>query len=217
MEDTNMTAYFSNEHLILVEKNQPIHNNTDPWNHIFFLQQGIAIVKRIHADGTEELLRFAKENSFVGFPNYITVTTQLAENDTSIYACTDCILYKIPNDEFKTLSYQHPDILEFLIIQMSMGTRTFRKQMDFISHKQTINAVASLLINLQVKTSSGDFLIPSCISNYDIATYLKVHFVTTSKIIHTLIQNQILEKREKQLYIIDYPKLFALANSEMLE
>lgn len=214
MEEKDITRFFSNYEVLFVEKNHPIHLNTAPWNYVFFLHKGIAIVKRIHLDGTEELLRFAKENDFIGIPNYFTASKQLAEHDTSIYACTDCILYKFSKHDFHILSHQHPEILEFIIIKIGLENRIFRKQMDDISHKQTINALASLLINVKIDTPSG-MQIPTCISNNDIAVYLKIHFVTVSKMLHLLIENDILEKREKQLYIVNYDKLFALANNEL--
>lgn len=214
MGENDITKFFANYEILFVEKNNSIHLNTEPWSHVFFLHRGIAISKRIHADGTEELLLFAKENNFIGIPNYFTASRQLAEHDTSIYACTDCILYKFSADDFHALSYQHPEILEFIIIKIGLENHIFRKQMDDISHKRTINALASLLINMKVDTPSG-MQIPVCITNNDIATYLKIHFVTVSKMLHLLIENDILEKREKQLYIVDYEKLLALANNEL--
>ncbi len=213
MEETDIMKFFANYEVLFVEKNHPIHLNTEPWSHVFFLHKGIAIVKRIHADGTEELLRFAKENNFIGIPNYFTASRQLAEHDTSIYACTDCILYKFSANDFHTLSYQHPEILEFIIIKIGLENHLFRKQMDNISHKKTINALASLLIDMKIDTPSG-MQIPACLTNNDIATYLKIHFVTVSKMLHALIKNGILEKREKQLYIRHYEKLLALANNQ---
>jgi len=176
-------------------------------------KKGLAVSTRIHADGTEELLRFAKGNSFLGIPNHYTVDSNLSDNDTSVYAYTDCILYKIPNAAFKKISYASPEILEFIIVELALETRIFRKQMDFVAHKQTINALASLLINLCQETPSG-FLIPSTISNNNMATYLKIHFVTVSKMMKTLLEAGILEKKEKQLYIRDYEQLLEIASGD---
>lgn len=214
MEKKDIIQFFSNYDVLFVEKNHPIHLNTEPWSHVFFLHKGIAIVKRIHANGTEEVLRFATDDNFIGIPNYFTASRKLAEHDTSIYACTDCILYKFSEDDFRTLSHQHPEILEFIIIKIGLENRIFRKQMDDITHKQTINALASLLVNMKTDTPSG-MQIPACLTNNDIATYLKIHFVTVSKMLHILIENDILEKRDKQLYIINYEKLLALSNNQL--
>ena len=50
MEEKDITRFFSNYEVLFVEKNHPIHLNTAPWNYVFFLHKGIAIVKRIHLD-----------------------------------------------------------------------------------------------------------------------------------------------------------------------
>ncbi len=211
MKEVRFSDYFSDEYLTFVKKGEPIHEYLDEWEHIFYLQRGLAIVKRVHEDGTEELLRFGKGKTFLGFANYFTTYHQLTESDTLVYACTDCIIYKIPHEIFRKYSYEHPEVLEAIILQMTLQNRIFRKQVDCVAHKQTLQALAALFVNLCVETSDG-LVVPSCVSNNDIAMYLKIHFVTVSKLIHLLIQNNILEKRDNKLFIVDYPTLLDISN-----
>lgn len=210
-----MDHTFSTQYLRWYNKGEYLHRNTDPMEHIYYLQKGLAAVYRVTENGQDEIIRYVRTGTFIGAPALFTLTKGLADSDTSIRACSDCKVYKIPFDHFLQTARAHPAILEQIIVELSLESRYFRLLMTYTAHHRSANALALLLTNLMEETD-GQLIISQYTTFTDMASYLKTHKITVSRIIKKLTELGVLTKIDGQLHVTDPARLEAYAHGQEL-
>ena len=91
-----MDHAFSPQYIRWYNKGQYLHRNTNPMEHIYYLQKGLAAVYRVTESGQDEIIRYVRTGTYIGAPTLFTLSKGLADSDTSIRACSDCKVYKSP-------------------------------------------------------------------------------------------------------------------------
>ena len=81
---------FSPQYIRWYNKGDYLQRNTDPIEHIYYLQRGLAAVYRVTESGQDEIIRYVRPGTFIGAPTLFTLTKGLADSDTSIRASSDC-------------------------------------------------------------------------------------------------------------------------------
>lgn len=206
---------FSPQYIRWYNKGDYLQRNTDPIEHIYYLQRGLAAVYRVTEGGQDEIIRYVRPGTFIGAPTLFTLTKGLADSDTSIRASSDCKVYKIPFDHFLQVARAHPAILEQIIVELSLESRYFRLLMTYTAHHRTANALALLLTNLMEETD-GQYVISKYTTFTDMASYLKTHKITISRIIKKLTELGVLAKIDSQLHVLDPARLEAYAHGQEL-
>ena len=206
---------FSPQYIRWYNKGDYLPRNTDPIEHIYSLQRGLAAVYRVTEGGQDEIIRYVRPGTFIGAPTLFTLTKGLADSDTSIRASSDCKVYKIPFDHFLQVARAHPAILEQIIVELSLESRYFRLLMTYTAHHRTANALALLLTNLMEETD-GQYVISKYTTFTDMASYLKTHKITISRIIKKLTELGVLAKIDGQLHVLDPAQLEAYAHGQEL-
>ena len=206
---------FSPQYIRWYNKGDYLQRNTDPIEHIYYLQRGLAAVYRVTEGDQDEIIRYVRPGTFIGAPTLFTLTKGLADSDTSIRASSDCKVYKIPFDHFLQVARAHPAILEQIIVELSLESRYFRLLMTYTAHHRTANALALLLTNLMEETD-GQYVISKYTTFTDMASYLKTHKITISRIIKKLTELGVLAKIDGQLHVLDPARLEAYAHGQEL-
>ena len=205
-----MDHAFSPQYIRWYNKGQYLHRNTNPMEHIYYLQKGLAAVYRVTESGQDEIIRYVRTGTYIGAPTLFTLSKGLADSDTSIRACSDCKVYKIPFDHFLQTARAHPAILEQIIVEIALESRYFRLLMTYTAHHRTANALALLLTNL-TEEQDGRLVISKYTTYTDMASYLKTHKITVSRIIKKLTELGVLTKDGGQLCVSDPAQLEAYA------
>ncbi len=210
-----MDHAFSPQYIRWYNKGQYLHRNTNPMEHIYYLQKGLAAVYRVTESGQDEIIRYVRTGTYIGAPTLFTLSKGLADSDTSIRACSDCKVYKIPFDHFLQTARAHPAILEQIIVEIALESRYFRLLMTYTAHHCTANALALLLTNL-TEEQDGRLVISKYTTYTDMASYLKTHKITVSRIIKKLTELGVLTKDGGQLCVSDPAQLEAYARGQEL-
>ena len=176
-------------------------------------------VKRmaVDEDGTKNVLEIktavGSVSSIIGI--YILYTSSRC-SQLVFQAKTDCVCYKIECEKYLKWVHDQPDILEetikFLMLEFEILSYAFKGS----SKKTTAKQVCKYLLD-NVETDGQRYYIPKKYTNHDIACILGIHKMTLSKILRALREEMVIESNNREMVVLDYPKLQKYANEESLQ
>ena len=137
-------------------------------------------------------------------------------SSTDFVAMTDCEGYLIPKDVFYSYASSNPDLLSSLLD--AMLDEHVRLIQNYQSHQEqsVANRLCQLLLEYSEPNPENTTRVVT-VKNVDLAGFLGVHKVTVARIIKALKSKNVVERREKELYVVDVLQLESFANGEYLE
>ncbi len=208
-----MEQFFANDYLKWVPQGGLIQRNVDPVEHMYYLTRGLAMISRLDEHGEETVIRYAKAPTFLGAPMMFSAHLLALEVDTTIVACSDCKLYKIPYMAFLTLAAEHVEIYQQLVLEQSQEIRYFRRLMSYVARNKSANAVALFLENSLVEEEEALFM-PNKITFTAMANFLHLHPVTVSRIIKRFCEEGLIAKQDGGVVVKDLQQLVEVAEGK---
>ena len=208
-----LEKYLESKYLKWFKRGEFIQRNVDPVDYMYYLSKGLAVISRINDRGEETIIRYAKAPTFLGVPTIFSARKLEHEVDTTICACSDCKVYKIPYQILMQKAKENVEIYEEMLIEQSMETRYFRELMKYVAKGKSANAVA-LFLDSVIINEQDSFILPHEITFTDMASFLHMHNVTLSKIIKKFTNEGVLNKKNGVIYITDTEKLKKYAAGE---
>ena len=185
--------------------------------HVYYLTSGTVKRMAVDEDGTKNVLEIktavGSVSSIIGI--YILYTSSRC-SQLVFQAKTDCVCYKIECEKYLKWVHDQPDILEetikFLMLEFEILSYAFKGS----SKKTTAKQVCKYLLD-NVETDGQRYYIPKKYTTHDIACILGIHKMTLSKILRALREEMVIESNNREMVVLDYPKLQKYANEESLQ
>mgnify|MGYP002569564617 CR=1 FL=1 len=130
-------------------------------------------------------------------------------------AKTTCFCYKIPYQMMKHYVRNTPTIADELLHIFAGKVESYNYRYHERHEGQAANALCALLLT-NSKLQDDTYIVDSTFTNAHISRILGIHKVTTAKILRALKEQWIIDKIEKQIYILEPAMLKAYAEGEKL-
>ncbi len=199
----------------IIKRNRPLNRQGylfrqgDRFRSIYAVRSGILKTFTVSDGGEEHITGFYLPGELVG----------LSGMDTNAYpgsaqALDTTSICEIPFDQLDELSAQIPQLRRQLIRMMSREIRDDQQMMLLLSKKTAEERLATFLINLSVRISSGGFSTNQFrlnMSRGEIGNYLGLAMETVSRLFARFQESGLIKYTGKEVSILNYSELCATA------
>lgn len=188
--------YYAPEEVILFEGSE--------MQSLLFLVQGKARVTSSIETGKSLLLRFIHPFSIVGDIEFIRNTPVQSQ----VQAVSECLLIGLPFDYIRQFERDNPKLLHMLLEHVSykLQTCTTASRVNLLASVES--KFASYLLSTISPESRSDFGCELQTSNIkEIANLLGTTYRHLNRVIHSLIQRNIIEKDKHSIRILNWKQL----------
>ena len=200
-----------NRKLVHYKKGEPIFNEGDAVNGMYFIFSGLVKVHKKWTDNKELILRFAKDGAIVGHRG-LGGDTIYPVSATALAASDICF---VDLDFFMATLKVNPDYLFDLMMFFAAELKDSEKRMRNIAHMNTKGRIGQSLITLQDKFGTdADGFINIEISRQDLASYTGTTYETLFKIMNELAEENAIHIDSKRTKLLDKPKLLEYCKIE---
>ena len=186
---------------------------------VYYLEEGLAALTMLTASGDEKVFMYFKEGNLFGYMRYVMPDERLAEsyipiNLNSMVAKTPLRVRAINHDVFFNAVESDPHLYKDLSISLTQNLSNVLEHSYWIASEDASTRLCLMLINFMEKKHEGYFM-PRCFTYFEMGNFLSIHTVTIAKIVKSLINIGVLERRGHSIKIIDLERLIQLAHKEI--
>lgn len=193
-----------NRKLVHYKKGEPIFNEGDAVNGMYFIFSGLVKVHKKWTDNKELILRFAKDGAIVGHRG-LGGDTIYPVSATALAASDICF---VDLDFFMATLKVNPGYLFDLMMFFASELKESEKRMRNIAHMNTKGRIGQSLLTLQDKFGTdADGFINIEISRQDLASYTGTTYETLFKIMNELSEENAIQIDSKRTKLLDKTKL----------
>lgn len=190
----------------------------DKVEYIYYLINGTVYREMICENGRECILSIKNNSELVKSLIGVLVIYNKKLNNISNYnfiAKTNCTCYKIPIDVCRDYFFQHPKLLEDLIdYAIDLSEQTLEMLQSRVDGNSVERLCKILLEN--IKLYEDGTITFEKLSNLELAKRVNINKDTVSRILHTLKNENVIEKVGGCWYITDIARLEKYANAELI-
>lgn len=190
--------------------------------YMYILDKGLAALTSTNKRGDEFIYIFFKAPRCIGFSPLVQQMIGVEPFPTiheptmlSILAKSDCVLYRISQNDFLELMKKR-DFSDFML------NVVFSTYMDVLYHYYTSREASAagrlcgLIVEQSEQDKSGRLILDSVFTYDELSHYLGVHNITVARIMSSLKKEGIIKKDGRKTVIADIDKLKAVMNEEII-
>ena len=190
--------------------------------YMYILDKGLAALTSTNKRGDEFIYIFFKAPRCIGFSPLVQQMIGVEPFPTiheptmlSILAKSDCVLYRICQNDFLELMKKR-DFSDFML------NVVFSTYMDVLYHYYTSREASAagrlcgLIVEQSEQDKSGRLILDSVFTYDELSHYLGVHNITVARIMSSLKKEGIIKKDGRKTVIADMDKLKAVMNEEII-
>lgn len=194
------------------KKGEYLFRQGEQLEHVYYLTKGKCYRMALKENGEEHIYTYWEKKDYLGAFAIIYGREQSLNN---IIANTACEGYKVPKKIFLQYIEDNPKILKELLIRAIAELNDFKINYHHLQERKIGNRICQILID-EAKEKGQYYVVSKKICYTEMAKYLGVHHVTISRIMKTLREEKIIEKRKDGLYLLDYDKVLNYAEGQKL-
>lgn len=193
-------------------KNTILFYSREYTNYVYIIKEGRVGLSIINIDGNKKIIGVAENDSVIGElplfddkPNFCTAKTYI-----------DSWIYKVPKDLFFKIILEDSELYTNIIKNLTAKIRILYTQVEYLSFKDSISKVAMVLFSMckdHSKRIGDEYKITISFSHNDIANITGLSRVSVSKVISSLVYQNIASKKHGDFYITDMEKLKNIISS----
>lgn len=192
-----------------------LFHNGDPFNSIYVVRSGAVKSTMLTADGQEYVLNLHLAGEVIGL--------NAIDNDyhpTSAVALDTTAVCEIPYQRLEQLGREIPGLQQVLVKLISKELLIEQEMTLAIAKRSAQERVAIALVKLALRTGRESglatrFRLP--MSRRDLSNYLGLAPETTSRLFRRLEEQQVIAIEERDIILLDIPRLYELAHVELPE
>ncbi|MBQ0724345.1 MAG: helix-turn-helix domain-containing protein, partial [Cycloclasticus sp.] len=191
------------------DQKQVIYSQGDPFQSLHVVKSGAVKTYITDSCGDEYITGFYLPGEIVGLESiagrkYLSTATSL----------TDSYLCKADYAELAKLRKNNPALSDWAVNLFSQSLASGHDFFNCLSHHSAISRLATFILLISKRTSRSEhhqlnFTLP--MSRQDIGNYLGLASETTSRTFSRLVDNNCIEKKNRQINIIDLTQLIRLS------
>ena len=198
---------------VVMPAGQVIFKSGDPLSPFgYYLHQGVAALVDTLENGTERVLRYHKPGSFLGHFMIYRQARELQDTVTK----TECVLYKIANEDFIAYIYAYPQVLIDQIIEVGNLNRHLYRRYASISQNRTANLICAI-VQENAYLENGVMRVHSYLTYAEIARFLGIHPVTVAKVMKKLQNEGVIKRKGRHTEVCDMEALEAYCDGKELK
>lgn len=188
-----------------VKKNDYIYMEGEPSNSIFYIDKGSVRLSRIDVNGREMSYAINSAGALIGISASLYGKRRL----TNARALTDCRIYEMGMDKFKTLIQNYPNlwekITEILVKRVSYLLDNYLS----ISCDSASDRLCKFLaynyyqVLLETKEKKLPESLPQEINQSELATYLGISRQRTNELLHSLDNEKVIRVRRNTVVFLN--------------
>ena len=197
------------------KKGDIIINEGEEVTDLYYLVSGKVERISINENGEKNIIEIKADKN--GIASMLGVSYAYHENNHSQFVfktCSECECYKVAVNEYKKWVHDKPDVLEEIIMFFVKESAKSRRFFNARIKGDTSKELCTFLIKNAVKTKDG-YIVPSNCCLKDFAAVIGVHKGTLSRIMKKLKEENIVERCQEGIKIVDYEKLKIYSEEEM--
>jgi CRP/FNR family transcriptional regulator len=181
-------------------KGEEIFKEGDEMQGIFFVYEGTVKVHKHWGPEKELILRFAKKGNIIGHRG-LGKDLVYPVSGTAIGPSTVCYL---PLDFFQASLKINYDFLYELMQFFATELKESERNMRNLAHMPVKSRILQSLLTLEEKFgTTNDGYINITVSRQDLASFTGTTYETVFRSLNELVSEKIIERKEKQIRIID--------------
>lgn len=192
-----------------VRKGDFVFRSGEDAGSVYFLKTGKIKVTQPAASGKEVILWFCFDGDMFGFAE----TAQHREREVSAQACEDAEVLSISQTRFNAFLFEHPKVMYLLLQVMASRLRCLSETLAALAGDQVSTRIARLMLWLCARygrVSTRGVVMDIHFTHQEIADMIGTTRQTVTSVMSELKRDGILESHERQIHIVDKPRLAAL-------
>lgn len=187
------------------KKNQPIYNEGDRVNGIWFVLNGKVKTTKMAEDGRELMTGIFEADTFIGIN---TLFSGDAYNETAV-AAEESQLSNFPKDQFEKFISLYPDVAQKFIGILSNQVRQQEKQLLQLAYQSVRKRIAESILRLHKQEGANGSV---TISRIDLAAMSGTAPETVSRTLTDFKEDGYIEKKGSTITLLELHKLEKLKN-----
>lgn len=212
-------------HFAKMKKGTVFIKQGEPVDYVYYLTKGYFYRVMTTVKGDEVIYSIKQPSEdlsqcligvFCLYGNHSSETHGTRPSSTDFIAMTDCEGYMVPKESFYRYAQNNPVLLSHLLDAMLDEYGRLIRNYQSHQEQSVANRLCQLLLEHSEPNKENTKRTTS-VKNVDLAGFLGVHKVTVARIIKSLKDKKVVERRQSSLVIIDVPQMERYANGEYLE
>jgi len=205
--------FCSLSHIDLLAKQYLFHQGDEPKYDFYILQKGWILLKHLTEHGRQQVIRLVLPGDILGFQPDTqgpAIHSAIALQDSTVCCVSD----------LQRLCNQHPELALELAKSEACEAILSEFYMVNIAHQDARGKIVFMLLEIYQRLKSrgliDSFTFPFPLKQEDIAETLGLTTVHVNRTLHKLRQENLLVLHKHEVTILDYDRLNALVDQEMM-
>lgn len=188
-------------------------------NDVAYLVSGICGLATITPEGNDRTYFYFKSGNLMGFLRHILPAQTFGDSHihktrNRIVSKTKVECYIIKKDDFFQLLSTHPKYYEVLTIALAQNLSNVLEHSAWLSCENAPARVCSMLLEFS-ELVGGDYLLPRCFTQAEMAHFLSLHKITVAKVLKSLREANFIGKDGQLTRITDREALVKIVDREL--
>lgn len=199
---------------VIFKKGNFIARQGEPVDYVYYLSNGSCIRTSFTLKGDEIIYDTRNaDGSAYCLLGALSLYCPEVIHYTNFIAKTNCICYRISNDDFMTFLLAHPEVLHELMYMAMDRYNCLDKNFHSKQKGYLANRVCSFIMENLDRKDSGLWL-NKRFTNSEISRYLGTHRVTIIRILKKLESDGLIQRSKEGIRVIDSNRMLIYAHDE---